>query len=1158
MTDSPIIEDDYDNIPDELQERRQWLHWDASADTPRRPHWNGDFGVSWTDPNDWHTFEEAVELTREHDSWGIGYVFSDLGPYTFIDLDGCVNDRGGPKDWLPSTEPFNYETYIERSASGTGLHVILKDFEEPSWWSDCHFSDDEHEGVEVYEQKFCAFTGSPIDVSAERVGSVDATDWLVEAYKSIKGTDPTEEHETEFEDAGTGGRAGRDEFLDEDDIRDALSHIDPDVSYPTWRDIGFALKDFFGSSHTALQVFREWSRSGSKWDRDAEDRAERIIKDATTGGGRTIGTVIYHAKQGGWDVPTGKASSGPTSSADIDPDEVDRAEAILQSQTSPDDPVGDLAYHNGGYGIPWNYKDEDGNVTSSGVDQVCNFTMETLSFLKIENQPHDEFKIRVHPNHPTEEPYDVRIAPAVFNSSETFRSEVVTGRTTWFDPGNRKNIPTTTILRYLRETVGAQPAPHRTGQPYIGLSQDGSEFVTPAGSLTADGWAEDPSYEYYSIGGDNSDVGPFGQKWALDPENEVEIDDETVARICELLPNTRKPARGLPIYGWFYAAPLKALIHQWELEFPMLSPHGDTGTGKTSTLETFLQAFGGTGEPLSSTDTPFSKEKHLAESRGFPVWIDEYKPTEMTARSRDHLHQRLKEVTKERTMPKGRPDLGMDQLHMRAPVILSGEQKIGDAAVRRRSILTNLAREPTLEGTDTKAAFGELTGVAYEDADGNQHYPDGYDLRHHARAYYEWVLEKETDEIREWWNEARETATDILDDFGVTLEPSEQRGLQTVVFGVELARRLAIDYGADESELPTQADVRAACEHVIENIGKEGQRREHSDELLEVMSLAATEEYLEPGVHHRVLESQTVDGEVLAVHMPSAFPQVKRYVRDSNLEEDYTLLQRTDYLNSFRNKADVEDSYVIETNKRTRGIDNGGRAVHFERDAIREKLGPDFNIDAFRPPEERGGSEGNDDATPIADLSPEGNPYDTVTVTVETIDSGPDGTGIDQLGTVTDATGVIDVVVYVGSFDLEEGESYRLEDVRVSTYDGAYQLELVENITTAHPIQQGSGHTQPEDPGGQDGSQTDLDSATDHEAAADGGVEEVETPPEQLALQLAVAKANEFDGPGIPRDELVEMLENRGVESDRAERIVENHLEAGELYTLGDGRIEKS
>jgi hypothetical protein len=117
---------------------------------------------------------------------------------------------------------------------------------------------------------------------------------------------------------------------------------------------------------------------------------------------------------------------------------------------------------------------------------------------------------------------------------------------------------------------------------------------------------------------------------------------------------------------------------------------------------------------------------------------------------------------------------------------------------------------------------------------------------------------------------------------------------------------------------------------------REGQRREHADEFLEALSLAATEDYLNHNVHHRVLDSESDETEVLAVHMPSAFSAVKWFVRDSNLEEEYILLTKTDYTNSFSNKADVADSYVVATNKRTREIENGGKAVHFDHENIRQ------------------------------------------------------------------------------------------------------------------------------------------------------------------------------------------------------------------------------
>jgi putative DNA primase/helicase len=322
---------DGDAIPEELREREQWLMWDASADSPRRPHWRGDFSVSWTDPEDWHSFDDAIAAAQERDSWGVGYVFSNTneehpsGVYSAIDLDGCVAEEGAPKDWLPSLEPFfDVDAYMEFSPSGEGIHIPLVGFEPPEWWRDVHFTDDEHEGVEAYGKKFFTFTGDRLKNAGDGVADTGehVENWLIEAHKSITGEDPTKQQSGQFDDASEGGRANRDEFLGEEDIREALDHINPDVDYNTWRDIGFALADFFRSDSTALRVFTDWSRSGSKWDREAEKRAERIIDDADSGGGRTIGTVIHLARRGGWEMPSpsGRSTPKPPEPAESSPE----------------------------------------------------------------------------------------------------------------------------------------------------------------------------------------------------------------------------------------------------------------------------------------------------------------------------------------------------------------------------------------------------------------------------------------------------------------------------------------------------------------------------------------------------------------------------------------------------------------------------------------------------------------------------------------------------------------------------------------------------------------------------------------------------------------------------------------------------------------------
>ena len=231
---------DAEPIPEELKQRDQWLMWDASADAPRRPHWHGDFGVSWTDPDDWHSFEEALEAAEEKASWGIGYVFArsnedyPRGLYGALDLDGCVGDDG-PKDWLPSLQEFfDEDAYLEFSPSGEGIHIPLVGFEPPSWWSNVHMSEEEHEGVEAYGKKFFTFTGDALKGSGDEVADADdfVEEWLIEAYTTVTGETPPPLQDDGDADDREPSRS-REELediettSDMDDVLDAIDHLRP-------------------------------------------------------------------------------------------------------------------------------------------------------------------------------------------------------------------------------------------------------------------------------------------------------------------------------------------------------------------------------------------------------------------------------------------------------------------------------------------------------------------------------------------------------------------------------------------------------------------------------------------------------------------------------------------------------------------------------------------------------------------------------------------------------------------------------------------------------------------------------------------------------------------------------------------------------------------
>jgi len=312
-------------IPDELKERDQWLLWDSSHDTPRQPHWAGNFAISWSDPADWHSFEDALELAESRDSWGIGYVMAltnddhPRGLYGCLDLDGCLDDDGQPKDWVPDLSRFGRDgAYAERSPSGDGLHIPLVGQQPPEWWTDCHFSDDEHEGVEYLTHKFCTFTGDAIQIGkndCEGVADTNPAPFLHKAYRTITGEYP--QHDTE----GTADTGDRD--WTEDDVEELLDHVDSGCGYSKWRNLAFAVHDW-DDSHTGKSLFEQWSR-GSGWDDDSQRLIDAIWSNSEQGSGVTFGTLVYHAKQNGWSSSraTATAATDGGGTAAESPDDTD-------------------------------------------------------------------------------------------------------------------------------------------------------------------------------------------------------------------------------------------------------------------------------------------------------------------------------------------------------------------------------------------------------------------------------------------------------------------------------------------------------------------------------------------------------------------------------------------------------------------------------------------------------------------------------------------------------------------------------------------------------------------------------------------------------------------------------------------------------------------
>lgn len=344
MTDSM----NYSAIPQQLRDRSQWLLFDRDADTPRRPHWDGDFSVSWSAPKAWHSFDEATAKASEKDSWGVGYVCAaanddhPMGVMSVIDIDGGATPDDSPKDWLPGLQPFgDHDAYLEWSAShdepgDSGIHIPIAGT-PPEWWRDIQLDDGEHEGVDVLSNKFCVFTGDEMDgISGGEIPTWDewADKWLADAYEALTGETAPPRRSGGHDDGGEldAAESRADDGLEVEEAREALDHINADCAYETWRNIGFALADEF-PERTAQRLFEQWSRGTSKYD----DEAEKLIQDISSRGtGKvTIGTLIHHATQAGWQ-PSGKEPQVLDAAAEADEEPPDHAPKAPEAETGTD------------------------------------------------------------------------------------------------------------------------------------------------------------------------------------------------------------------------------------------------------------------------------------------------------------------------------------------------------------------------------------------------------------------------------------------------------------------------------------------------------------------------------------------------------------------------------------------------------------------------------------------------------------------------------------------------------------------------------------------------------------------------------------------------------------------------------------------------------
>lgn len=117
-----------ENIPSELKKIDNWVLWkleNRNNKTTKVPYQLDNKMASSNNPETWTSYEKALDFYNHNkkEYSGIGFMFSGSG-ITGIDIDHCI-ENGKIKDAAQSIiNTFN--SYTERSQSGTGIHILVK------------------------------------------------------------------------------------------------------------------------------------------------------------------------------------------------------------------------------------------------------------------------------------------------------------------------------------------------------------------------------------------------------------------------------------------------------------------------------------------------------------------------------------------------------------------------------------------------------------------------------------------------------------------------------------------------------------------------------------------------------------------------------------------------------------------------------------------------------------------------------------------------------------------------------------------------------------------------------------------------------------------------------------------------------------------------
>ena len=165
----------FDAIPQVLKDLPRWVCWQLRPDDPKPTKVpmtlkNGKLvNADVTNPDNWLSFNDAINISNQQLCSGIGFVLCDTEPkICCVDVDHCVNPDGSLNDEAKAVIAICADSFVELSQSGEGIHVWFEDNEFPGERGR------KRGNVEVYAfKRYIAMTGNHVEGTADDIKQVN-------------------------------------------------------------------------------------------------------------------------------------------------------------------------------------------------------------------------------------------------------------------------------------------------------------------------------------------------------------------------------------------------------------------------------------------------------------------------------------------------------------------------------------------------------------------------------------------------------------------------------------------------------------------------------------------------------------------------------------------------------------------------------------------------------------------------------------------------------------------------------------------------------------------------------------------------------------------------------------------------------------------------